>query len=193
MRFRRIPPSRAMLRRELHDKSSSTRIAQGLFFLVLGAIIVFVNLNTGNSIQKTTGHISNEYEHTVNSVYDANWLELTTSGELYVFDKNVFTPPWNENKIFKGQRVDIYYLDAMPKQLVALQLYDVSGNSEQEFITPYFKAHFNQPPQITVPFIIGICMTIFGLCWFWWGIWLFAVRRMKSTLSATTRRPSSCE
>ncbi|MBV9257256.1 MAG: hypothetical protein JO215_04450 [Ktedonobacteraceae bacterium] len=184
MRYRRIPSSRAGLRREIHDKNPGTRIAQGIFFLLLGAIIVFVNLHTDNSIQKTTGRIGSEYEHTVANAYDADWLGLLGSNDLYIFDRRVFSPSWNDNAVFKGQHVDIYYLDETPKRVVAIQLYDASGRPEQEFTTSYFKTHSNQPPQVTVAFIVGVCITIFGLCWFWWGIWLFATRRIQATARA---------
>jgi len=126
-------------------------LLQALFFIAIGVVLVYFNVNSindteANQIHKITGHITQEYRYTVNGQYSGTFINIDSSKDIYIFDKNTLTPSWNEN-VTQRQRVDIYYKDGKPLRIVAIQLYDTFGNPLQKFTTPAFTASENQSPS----------------------------------------------
>lgn len=145
-------------------------LLQALFFLALGAVLIYFNVNSYNAavnqIHKTTGHITNEFESTINHQYNGTWINIDSSKDIYIFNKNTFTPPWDE-RVTRRQRVDIYYKDGRPLKIVAIQLYDIFGNPLQKFTTPDFTAGQNQAPSAGSIWgiAIGAGLLLIGLFW----------------------------
>jgi hypothetical protein len=64
--------------------------------------------------------------------------------------------------VFKRERVDVYYVDGVPRRVVALQLYNQFGDPTTKFTTIDFDNNQNTP-QTNVGFDIGIGILIVGL------------------------------
>jgi len=112
-------------------------IIQGAAIAVIGLVVVIANLGSNTaSMQVDKGHIDSLYEHTTGGVYDATWITLTNN-ELYIFDKSNLNPNW-DNQAFKGEKIDIYYEDATPRQVMAIQLYDQFGDPATKYTTPAY-------------------------------------------------------
>lgn len=145
-------------------------LLQALFLIALGGVVIYFNVNSNNAaadqIHKITGHITNEYESRLNNQYNGTWINIDSSKDIYIFNKNAFTPPWDEN-VTQRQRVDIYYKDGRPFKIVAIQLYDVFGNPLQKFTTADFTAGQKQAPSAGSIWgiVIGAGLVLFGLFW----------------------------
>jgi hypothetical protein len=117
-------------------------IIQGAAIALVGLVVVIANLGSNTSaMQIDKGQIADIYEHTTGGVYDATWITLTNN-ELYVFDKTKLNPNWN-NAAFKNQKIDIYYEDATPRQVMAIQLYDQFGDPTAKYTTPAYEQNPN--------------------------------------------------
>src|SRR5690242_15682486 len=88
-------------------------ILQGLFLVVIGIAFIASNA-TASAYKEITGHITDGYAHSVNGVYDATYLQISSDpGEFFIFDKNTLAPTWTT--AYLHARVDIYYSDGTPK------------------------------------------------------------------------------
>lgn len=149
-------------KKPVFKKTSWPQIFQGVFILALGVVFMIANAGNGSPYKQISGHILDEYVHTLNNRYDSNWLHITTDpSDLYLFDKNTLHPTWTD-PIFKGERVDIYYVDDTPRRIVALQLYDLYGNPWKKFTTTEYDSSVHSP-HINFGFDIGIGLVVVGL------------------------------
>src|SRR5260370_31524013 len=111
--------------------------------VLVGGLIAVFSLNITVPIKKVTGAIQHDYVESLTNyasgsqVYDNTYLDIGGTNGLFIFCKNKFHPVLNDH-VFVGQRVDIYYLDGTPKQVLALHLYPESGNPSTTFPTPAF-------------------------------------------------------
>ncbi len=118
-------------------------LLQGALIAFIGALVAVFSLNNTTLIKKATGIIQHDYveSHTDyasgSQVYDNTYLDIGGTDGVFIFGKNNFHPVWDDH-VFVGQRVDIYYVDGTPRQVLALQLYDESGNPSTRFTTPPF-------------------------------------------------------
>lgn len=137
---------------------------QGLF--VIGIGILFVVFNAGNPYKEISGHIQNLYGETnVDGQYGASYLQIGTSpNELFIFDENALHPGWN-GQFFKNERADVYYRDGTPKRLVALQMYDLSGNPTTKFVTTDYADSQNASPISNIGLDVGVILILSGALW----------------------------
>ena len=180
-------PRRARIRSDFRQSSPITRILQGLFIAAIGVVIIVVNLNTTVQFQKVSGHITEIDESTANGVYKASNLSIDSSDDIFIFNKDNFTPTWSDN-VYKRQRVDVYYQDGTPKKVVAIVLYDPFGTSSSKFTTSdYDAAMKGSTSSPSLALIIGAIIVLLG--WFWTvrAIWLMVIARTSQrTVSSTT-------
>ncbi len=137
---------------------------QGLF--VIGIGIILVAFNGGNPYKQMTGHVQNIYQETnVNGEYGASYLQVGTNpDDLFIFNKNALHPAWN-GQLSKNEKVDIYYNDGTPKQLVALQTYGPSGNMTMKFVTTDYINNQNASPISNTGLDIGVILILLGALW----------------------------
>ncbi len=114
-------------------------LLQGALIAFVGLLVTIFNLNNSVPIEKTSGAIQSDYVHSHadtpgNYVYNASWLQISTSIDLFIFNKNDFHPTWNDH-VIRGQKVDIYYAGQSPKTILAIQLYDDGGNPSTRYTT----------------------------------------------------------
>lgn len=162
MRFRvRVRSSTEMQKEFQRGKIPGLRIIQGLLIILIG--IAFIASNAANSSYKEiTGHITDGYTHTTNGVYDATYLQINTDpNELYIFDKNTLTPAWTTP--IKHARVDIYYSDGTPKQIVALQMYDLFGSPTTKYTTSDYLNKQNASPVSNIGLDVGVILVVLGV------------------------------
>jgi len=129
-----------------------------------GIVFIIANANTGSSPYKEiSGRVQNLYVHTINGQYNSNILNISTDPQdLFVFDKNALHPTWNE-QFYKGEEIDIHYLDKTPKTIVAFQFFDQYGNPLTLYTTSIYQPEQQNPSVISVGFVIGVGLTIVGL------------------------------
>ncbi|HEU5230818.1 MAG TPA: hypothetical protein VFU49_23550 [Ktedonobacteraceae bacterium] len=146
-------------------------LLQALFFIAIGSALIYFNVLNINDpatdqVHKITGHITKEYTYTVNNQYSGTFINIDSSKDIYIFDKNTFTPAWDEH-VTSRQRVDIYYKDGRPLRIIAIQLYDTFGNPVQQFTTPAFSATANQSQSSasTWGLVIGVVLVLISLLW----------------------------
>ena len=145
-------------------KIPGLRIIQGLFIIIVGVAFIASNANN-SSFKEITGHIQNDYAHTTNGVYDATYLQISTDpNNLYIFDKNAFTPAWTD-PVYKNERVDIYYSDDTPKHIVALQMYDPFGNLTTKYTTGDYINSLHASPVSNVGLDVGVILIALGAFW----------------------------
>ena len=144
---------------------------QGIFVMGLGIVFIIANANTGSPYKEISGHVQNLYVKTVNGQYNSNILNISTDPQdLFVFDKNALNPPWKD-KFFKGEEVDIHYLDETPKTIVAFQFYDQYGNPLTLYTTSVYQPEQQNPSVISVGFVIGVGLAIVGLLIFGFALY----------------------
>ena len=175
MRVRIPVRSRERIRSDFRQSSPIVRILQGLFIAAIGVVIIVVNLNTTAQFQKVSGHITEIDDSTANGVYKASNLSIDSSDDIFIFNKNNFTPAWSD-RVYKQQQVDIYYQDGTPKKVVAIVLYDPFGTSSSEFTTPdYDAATKGSVSSPSLALIIGAIIVLLGWFWVVRAIWLMVV------------------
>src|SRR6266851_4638370 len=87
-------------------------LLQGGLFAFIGLLIFLVNLaSSAGPIQKVTGNIQDAYVQTLDGAYHENWLVLSNSTGIFIFDRNSFHPVWDDSNVFRGQKIDVYYED----------------------------------------------------------------------------------
>ena len=182
--------NQAQIRRDMKKSGPVARILQGLFILAVGVVIMAVNLSTISSpFQKVTGHITETDEHLVNGAYDASYLQIDTSSDIFIFDRNAFHPVWND-QVYKRQRVDVYYQDGTPKKVVALELYDLFGGPSTRFTTAEYDTAIKNPSNPSLAFIIGALIALAGLLWIARSVWILVMPRLSSRTQPTTMNAS---
>jgi hypothetical protein len=145
------------------DKGSITHILQGIFVLVLGLVFIIANANPGIQYKEISGRIQDLYEHTINGQYNSNWLSIYSDPQdIFIFDKNALHPAWNY-QFFKGEQIDIYYVDEIPKTVVALQFYDQLGDQLTKYTTSDYQPNQQSTPLTNIGFDIGVVLSIIGL------------------------------
>src|SRR5579871_1123349 len=134
IRYRvRVKSPTEMQQKFRRSKIPGKNIWQGVFLVVIGIALIASNA-AGSPYKEITGHITGGYAHSVNGVYDATYLQISTDpGEFFIFDKNTLTPTWITP--FLHARVDIYYSDGTPKHVAAIQMYDLYGNPTTKYTT----------------------------------------------------------
>ncbi len=160
----RTPRARPVIKKDSpRDRGSITRVLQGMFFLGLGLVLMFVQATPDNQYHVVSGKITDLYVHTVNGQYDSNWLHISTDPQdLFLFDKNALHPKWDA-QLFKGELVDIYYIDQTPKRVVALQLYDQFGVPLTKYTTSDYQPNQQSTPVTNAGFDIGVVLSMIGL------------------------------
>lgn len=147
-------------------------LLQGALIAFVGLLVTIFNLNNSVPIQKTSGAIQSDYVHSQgipgNYVYHASWLQISTSNDLYIFNKNDFHPTWNDH-VIQGQKVDIYYTGQSPKTVLAIQLYDEGGNPSTRYTTTAYdqnpNAYFTPGAGLDVGlgiFAVGLLIAVVG-------------------------------
>lgn len=145
------------------DKGSIARILQGIFVIGLGFVFIIANANTGNQYQEISGHIQDSYVHTINGQYNSNILTINTdSQDLFIFNKNALHPAWNE-QFYKGEEIDIHYIDETPKTVVAFKFYDQYGNPLTQYTTSNYQPNQQSVSVTNVGFVIGAVLSTIGL------------------------------
>ncbi len=157
---------------DFHDKSPFTRIWQRLCLVAIGTA-VFWFFGPTTSYYKVSGRIQAETE-TIISGTNISLFQLEGSDTLYGAENNAFTPAFNI-QIVPGTRVDLYYEDTTPKQIVGLQTYDASGTPS----TLYKTADFTTTPPSLLSWgsVAAVLLILFGLAWFGRGIWRWLAAR----------------
>lgn len=151
-------------------------IIQGAAIALVGLVVVLANPGSNTApMQVDKGTISDVYEHTTGGIYDATWITLTNS-ELYMFDKTRLNPNWN-NQAFKGEKIDIYYEDATPRQVMAIQLYDQFGDPTAKYTTPTYDQNPNTYQKPGVGPGVGEVILALGLILAAIGSYLTYMRR----------------
>ena len=148
-------------------------LLQGALIAFVGLLVTIFNLNNSVPIEKTSGAIQSDYVHSHadtpgNYVYNASWLQISTSIDLFIFNKNDFHPTWNDH-VIRGQKVDIYYAGQSPKTILAIQLYDDGGNPSTRYTTTAYdknpNAYFTPGAGLDVGlgiFAVGLLIAIVG-------------------------------
>jgi hypothetical protein len=132
-----------------------------------------------------SGHVTEIDVSTVNGVYKARNLSIDTDDDIFIFNKNNFTPVWSD-KVYKRQRVDIYYQDGTPKKVVAIVLYDPFSTSSSKFTTFDYDAGVKgsaSSPSLTL--IIGAIIVLLGWLWVVRTIWLMVVARSSQSINSS--------
>src|SRR5260370_5477317 len=158
---------------------------QGALVVLVGDLSAVLSLNNTVPIKKVTGAIQHDYVESLTNyasgsqLYDNTYLDIGGTNGLLICGENNFHPVWNDH-VFVGQRVDIYYVDGTPKQVLALHLYDESGNPSTRFTTPAFDQdpHAYHAPGIGVEG--GLAVMGIGLLFALVGAILIIRRRLHS-------------
>ncbi len=164
-------------------------LLQGALVVLVGTLIAVFSLNNTVPIKKVTGAIQHDYvESRTNyasgsQIYDNTYLDIGGTDGVFIFGKNNFHPVWDDH-VFVGQRVDIYYVDGTPRQVLALQLYDESSNPSTRFTTSAFDQdpHAYHMPGIGVEG--GLAVMGVGLLFALVGAILIIRRRHRSAALA---------
>ncbi len=140
------------------------RILQGLCMIGIGIFLLVVN--SGSPYKEITGHVQDITSLTnANEQYDVRYLQISTDpNTLYIFDKNALHPTWT-NQFFKNARVDVYYSDATPRRIGALQMYDLSGRPTTKFTTTDYTNSQNASPISNIGLDIGVILLLLGVLW----------------------------
>ena len=120
-------------------------------------------LTPGIQYKEISGRIQDLYVHTINGQYHSNWLHINTDPQdLFIFDKNALHPAWND-QFFKGEQIDIYYVDETPKTVVALQFYDKLGDPLTKYTASDYQPNQQSTPLTNIGFDIGVVLSNIGL------------------------------
>lgn len=143
-------------------------ILEGAFFVLLGLVLCLANLNNTGQIKKVTGYIQDQYVHShfdgTGYVYDDTYLQINAGDGLYIFNHDDFHPKWDESKVVKGEKVDIFFEDdEHPYKVVAIQLYDISGGAASKFTTADYEANPSTYQKAGISPMIGLWIMLFGL------------------------------
>jgi len=180
-----IRPRRARpiaMKSSRRDKGSVVRILQGLVVMGLGIVFIIANANTDSPYKEISGRVQNFYVKTVNGLYNSNILNISTDPHaLFVFDKNALHPALKD-KFFKGEEIDIHYLDETPKTMVAFQFYDQYGNALTLYTTSIYQPEKQNPSVTGVGFFIGVGLAIAGLLMFGFALY-YAINQRRSKAS----------
>lgn len=153
------------------DKGSVVRMLQGIVVMGLGIVFIIANANTGSPYKEISGRVQNFYVKTVNGLYNSNVLNISSDPQdLFVFDKNALHPTLKD-KFFKGEEIDIHYLDETPKTIVAFQFYDQYGNTLTLHTTSIYQPEQQNSSVIRVGFSIGAGLAIVGLLMFGFALY----------------------
>ncbi|MGZ3630984.1 MAG: hypothetical protein ACXVDN_25430 [Ktedonobacteraceae bacterium] len=146
----------------------------------LGIVFIIANANTGSPYKEISGRVQNFYVKTVNGLYNSNILNISTDPQdLFIFDKNALHPPLKD-KFFKGEEIDIHYLDETPKTIVAFQFYDQYGNALTLYTTSLYQPEKQNPSVSSVGFFIGVGLAIVGFLMFGFAFhYAISTRRSK--------------
>ena len=188
IRYRVRTKSRAEMQKKFqHSKIPGWNILQGLFLVVIGIAFIASNA-TGSPYKEITGHITGGYVHTINGVYDATYLQISTGpNEFFIFDKSTLTPAWNTPVLHA--RVDIYYSDGTPKHVVAIQMYDVYGDPTTKYTTSEYLNNQQASPVSKIGLDVGVILVVLGVLWSGNAIFkLVKSRRQQNILAETNNR-----
>ncbi len=184
---RRVVISRRRMSSSYADQIRGSRsqwqlILYGIVVAIIGLFLLVYNLNDTAPYLKISGHVTNEYEHLLNDglgnmQYDANWLQIDSSKDLFVFDKNDFTPVVADKSFFKGQKIDIYATNDTPKQIAAIQLYDQFGIASTRYVTAEYEQNPNTYSTGSLSPIVGLVIMLIGLFVMIYGAWKFLQAR----------------
>jgi hypothetical protein len=178
-----IRPRRARpiaMKSSRRDKGSVVRILQGIVVMGLGIVFIIANANTDSPYKEISERVQNFYVKTVNGLYNSNILNISSDPQdLFVFDKNALHPTLKD-KFFKGEEIDIHYLDETPKTIVAFQFYDQYGNPLTLYTTSVYQPEQQNPSVISVGFFIGVGLAIVGVLVFAFALYhAMSTRRSK--------------
>lgn len=164
IRYRVRTKSRAEMQKKFQrSRIPGWNVLQGLFLVVIGIAFIASNA-TGSPYKEITGHITSSYEHTVNGVYDASYLQINTDpNEFFIFDKSTLSPAWTTP--YLHARVDIYYSDGTPKQVVAIQMYDLYGNPTTQYTTSEYRNNQSASPVSNIGLDVGVILVVLGALW----------------------------
>lgn len=143
MRYTRRGPSAAYRRLFSGYRGPLSVMVQGMLIAFIGLALVVFNLHDYAPYQKLSGHIIKAYEetNTLDGSYSSSWVQLDSSNNLYNFNKNDFQPP--VAGFFKGEQLDLYYIQQTPPLVVAIQSYDQFGS----LATKYEAQMYRQTPN----------------------------------------------
>lgn len=164
IRYRvRVKSPAEMQKKFRRSRIPGWNIWQGLFLVVVGIAFIASNV-TGSQYKEITGHITAGYAHSVNGVYDATYLQISTDpNEFFIFDKNTLTPAWTTPYVHA--RVDIYYSDGTPKHVTAIQMYDPYGNPTTKYTTSEYVNNQQTSPVSNVGLDAGVILIVLGILW----------------------------
>lgn len=178
----RTPRAKPVIKKSSpRNKGSVVRMLQGIFVMGLGIVFIIANANTGSQYKEISGHIQDSYVHSINGQYDSNILAVNTDPQdLFIFNKNALHPAWNEH-YYKGEEIDIHYIDETPKTVVAFQFYDQYGNPLTQYTTSNYQPDQQSKAVTNVGFVIGAALSTIGLLML--GFAIFHARNNKRSKS----------
>jgi hypothetical protein len=140
-------------------------LLQGMLIALIGVILLVVNFaDSYGQIKTMSGHLVQDYIRTDNGEYNASLIQIDTGNQIFIFDGTAMQPEWSDDAPPIGQKLEVYYEDdVMPYKVLAIQLYDSSGNPSILFATPGFKKGSTTYQKTTVDPAIGTGVLLFGL------------------------------
>lgn len=115
-------------------KASRSFLWLGIWLIVLSIALFWVFHPVSTPIPKVSGHIQVAAEHALGGGNDIIIMQFVNSNDVYIANPKTFTPALPA-QFALGTQVDIYYQDGTPRQIIALQIYNASGQPTTKYIT----------------------------------------------------------
>lgn len=166
-------------------------LLQGMLIAFIGLILLVVNFaNSYGQIKTMSGHLVQDYIRTDNGEYNASLIQIDTGNQIFIFDGTAMRPEWSDYAPPIGQKLEVYYEDdVMPYKVLAIQLYDTSGNPSILFATSGFKQGSTTYQKTTVDPRIGVGVLLVGLVVAFFGAILVYMRTRDRRLFPKKARP----
>lgn len=141
------------------------RILSVLFILGLG--IVFLAFNWGSPYKEIHGRFKGATQIQVAGVAE-NYLQISTDpNDLLSIDDSTLHPTltYPYHQLFKGEQLDVYYVDGTPKIVAAIQTYDHSGRQTTEYATADYTYNLHASPISNIGRDAGVILIVLGTLW----------------------------
>lgn len=160
-------------------KLSRSSLWLGIWLIALSIALFWVFHPVSTPIPQTSGHIQVAAEHALGGRTNVIVLQFMNSNDVYIANPKNFTPAL-PTQLAPGTHVDLYYQDGTPRQIIALQLYNASGQPTTKYITATYAAM--QPQLLSWRTIIPGLLALLGLLLAGRTLWL---QRKQQQLVAT--------
>lgn len=150
-------------------KPSRLTLWSGIWFIALSIALFWIFHPVSTPIPKASGHIQVAAEHALGGGTNVIIMQFVNSNDVYIANPKTFTPALPV-QFALGTQVDIYYQNGTPRQIIALQIYNASGQPAIKYITATYAAM--QPQLVSWRTIIPGLFAFFGLLLSGCTLWL---------------------